>query len=31
MARHLIPPIIFIIALAVLMVLAVIAASDWLH
>jgi hypothetical protein len=31
MARHLIAPIVFIIALAVLIVSAVIAASDWLH
>jgi hypothetical protein len=31
MARHLIVPILFIIALAVLIVLAVIGASDWPH
>jgi hypothetical protein len=31
MGRHLIAPIVFIIALAVLIVLAVIAASDRLH
>jgi hypothetical protein len=31
MARHLIAPIMFIIVLAVLIVLAVIGASDWLH
>jgi hypothetical protein len=30
-ARHLIAPIMFIIALAVLVVVAVIGASDWLH
>jgi hypothetical protein len=30
-AKHLIVPIMFIIALAVLIVLAMIGASDWLH
>jgi hypothetical protein len=29
--RHLIVPMVFIIALAVLIVVAVIGASDWLH
>jgi hypothetical protein len=31
MARHLIAPIMFIIALAALIIVAVIGASDWLH
>jgi hypothetical protein len=31
MARHLIAPIMFIIALAALIVVAVIGATDWLH